>query len=73
VVTPGADHLAVLNEGIRLFPKNTALIYATAGQKIRAGLAAEARAIIDLGLRVAPDAESRGKFEALKASLPAAK
>jgi hypothetical protein len=73
VVTPGADHLAVLNEGIRFFPKSTALIYATAGQKIRAGLAVEARSIIDLGLRVAPDAESRGKFEALKASLPAAK
>ena len=73
VITPGADHLAVLDEGLRYFPRNAGLVYATAAQKLRAGLAAEARAIIDRGLRVAPDAETRGKFEALKASLPAAK
>ncbi len=73
VVTPGADHLTVLNEGIRLFPRNTGLIYGTAVQKIRAGLGIEAAAIIDLGLRVTTEAAMRGKFEALRASLPKAK
>ncbi len=73
VITPGADHLSVLNEGLRYFPKNTALAYATAVQKVRAGLPAEAAAIVDLGLRGVSDAEMRRKLEALKASLPAAK
>ena len=40
---------------------------------MRAGLVAEARALIALGLRVAPDAGTREKFETLQASLPAAK
>ena len=73
VITPGAEHLGVLDEGVRFFPRNTVLLHATAVQKVRAGLVPEASALIDLGLRVAPNAETRGKFEALKASLPAAK
>ncbi|MCX6953658.1 MAG: hypothetical protein NTV51_16020 [Verrucomicrobia bacterium] len=73
VITPGGDHLAVLDEGVRLFPRNTDLVYATAVQKIRAGLVPEAASLISRGLKVAPNAEVRGKFETLKASLPAAK
>jgi hypothetical protein len=73
VITPGADHLGVLDEGVRFYPRNTGLIYATAVQKVRAGLAADATLLINRGLRVASDADIRAKFEALKASLPAAK
>lgn len=72
-VTPGADHLAVLDEGIRYFPRDATLVYATAVQKIRAGLPVEAGKIIALGLRVSTDAATKEKFEKLKASLPAPK
>lgn len=73
VITPTAEHLAVLDEGVRFFPRHTGLVYATAEQKVRAGLVAEARALIALGLRVASDAGTRGKFETLQAGLPAAR
>ena len=73
VVTPGASHLAVLDEGIRIFPRDGALIYTTATQQVRAGLVADAVRSIDRGLRVSPGAELRGKFETLRASLPTAR
>ena len=71
VVTPTAAHLAVLDEGVRLFPRNVSLVYRAASLKVRAGFAAEADSLITLGLRLAPDGETRAKFEKLKASLPA--
>lgn len=70
IVTPSAGHLVVLDEGVRMFPRNTPLIYRTAALKARAGFPAEADALITLGLRIAPDGETRTKFEKLKASLP---
>ena len=73
IITPGTDHLGVLDEGVRFFPRTTALVYATAVQKVRVGLVADARSLIALGLRVATEAETRRKFETLQASLPAAK
>lgn len=69
-VTAGAPHLAVIDEGVRLFPRNAGLVYLDAALKVRAGLVAEAGSLINLGLRVAPDSASRGRFEALKAKLP---
>ena len=69
-VTAGAPHLAVIDEGVRLFPRNVGLVYQDAALKVRAGLVAEADALINLGLRVAPDSAARGRFEALKAKLP---
>jgi hypothetical protein len=75
VITPGADHLGVLDEGVRFFPRHSALVYATAVQKVRAGLVADARLMIDLGLRLAPapESEMRRKLETLRASLPVVK
>ncbi len=70
IVAPTAAHLAVLDEGVRRFPRNATLVYQNAALKAKSGLAAEAAALVDLGLRVAPDATTRDKFEALKASLP---
>jgi len=67
---PTAAHLGVLDEGVRLFPRDAQLVYTNAALKVKAGLVAEAAGVIALGLRVAPDAETRAKFEALKASLP---
>jgi hypothetical protein len=70
VVTPTAGNLAVLDEGVRLFPRDTALIFSTAALKARAGFGPEADTLITLGLRVAADGATRAKFENLKASLP---
>ena len=69
-VTPTAAHLAVLDEGVRLFPRNATLIASTAELKVKAGLVSEAATLIDLGLRVAPVGPAREKFEALKLALP---
>ena len=73
IVTPTAEHLAVLDEGVRLFPRNAALVYDNAALKTKAGLTAEAAALVKRGLRVSPDDAMRGKFEALQATLPVAK
>ncbi len=73
VITPGKDHLVVLDEGLRLFPKDAALIYTTATQKIRAGLLPEALQTIEFGLRTNPSDDQKQKLEKLKASLPAPK
>jgi hypothetical protein len=70
VLTPAAGHLAALDEGVRLFPRNTHLVYADAALKAKAGLVADAHALVKLGLRVATDDGARTKFEQLKASLP---
>ena len=69
-LTPTAAHLGVLDEGVRIFPRDAALVYAAAALKVRAGLLPEAGRLIELGLRVAPDGDTRAKFAALKASLP---
>lgn len=70
-VTPTAAHLAVLDEGVRMFPRDASLVYQDASLKAKAGLVPEAGSLADLGLRVsAADAAMREKFDALKASLP---
>jgi hypothetical protein len=69
-MTPTAGHLGVLDEGVRLFPRDRELVYADAALKLRAGLGAEAASLINLGLRLAPTGEMRDKFEALKSALP---
>ena len=68
---PTPDHLAVLDEGVRLFPRNVMLVFRDAGLKAKIGLSAQSAALIEHGLRIAPDAATREKFEALKATLPA--
>ncbi len=69
-VTPAAAHLAVLDEGVRLFPRNAALVYQDAALKLKAGLVTEAGSLADLGLRIAPDAATRERFQTLKAAVP---
>ena len=70
-ITPAAGHLAALDEGVRLFPRDAALVYLDASLKAKSGLTSDAASLIDLGRRIAPDGAIRDKFEALKASLPA--
>lgn len=69
--TPSAANLAVLDEGVRRYPRHAALVYGDAALKAKAGQVAEAAALIRLGLRVTTEEGLRARFETLLASLPA--
>ena len=71
IIAPSPAQLAVLDEGVRLFPRNAALVYADAELQARAGQIATAESLIRHGLRVAADAGLLAKFEHLRAGLPA--
>lgn len=69
---PTAAQLAVLDEGVRRFPSDAPLLLRTAELKLAAGRPEEARALVQLGLQIAPDAATRTRFEQLRATLPPA-
>ncbi len=71
-VSPKPEHLAVLDEGVRQFPRNSDLLYRTARLYQLAGAAPTAVAIGQLGLRFATDPAAKSRFEELLASLPPA-
>ncbi len=68
-VTPPAAQLAVLDEGVRLFPGQNAWLLDVARLKQRAGLTADAAAIAEYGERTARDATLRESFIALRRTL----
>jgi hypothetical protein len=68
---PTAAHLAAVEQGVRLFPRDTTLVYRAAELRGKNGFSTEAHGLVRLGLRVAQDAPTRAKFEQLQASLPA--
>jgi len=63
---PTRDQLAVLEQGVRLFPRRTDLVYRTAELNVRHGFTETARWLIALGLALAPDAAARARFEVLQ-------
>jgi hypothetical protein len=70
---PTRAQLAVLEEGVRLFPHRTELVHRTAELNLRHGFTDTARWLITLGLTLAPDAAARTRFEALQAQVSAAR
>jgi len=66
---PTRGHLRVLDEGIRLFPRRTALILRAAELNAGHGYRAAAIDLIELGCRLAPDAAARRPFEELRRRL----
>ena len=68
---PTRDQLSVLEEGVRLFPHRSELIYRTGELSVRHGFTDTARWVINLGVTLAPDAATRTRFEALQAGLGA--
>jgi hypothetical protein len=70
---PTREQLAVLEQGVRLFPRRTELVYRTAELNVRHGYTETARWLITLGLTLAPDAAARSRFEALQARLNASR
>jgi hypothetical protein len=69
---PKPEHLAVLDEGIRAFPRDSALLYRAAQLYQQAGAAPTAGSIARLGLRFAADDTAKARFEQLLANLPPA-
>lgn len=71
-VGPKPEHLAVLDEGVRHFPRQSDLLYRVARLYQQAGAAPTAAAIAQLGLRFSTDDAAKARFEQLLASLPPA-
>ena len=71
-VAPKPEHLAVLDEGVRQFPRQSDLLYRVAKLYQQAGATPTATAIIQLGLRFATDPAARARLEELLAGLPVA-
>jgi hypothetical protein len=67
---PKPENLAVLDEGIRAFPRNSPLLYNAAQLYHQAGAAPIASSIARLGLRYPADEAAKARFEQLLASLP---
>ena len=70
-VAPRPEHLAVLDEGVRRFPRDSALLHQTALLYHRIGAADTAAAIARLGLRFAADDAAKAQFDSLLSLLPA--
>ncbi len=66
---PTSTQLAVLEEGVRLFPHHSELVSRTAELSLRHGFTDTARWLINLGLTLAPDEAQRTRFEALQARI----
>lgn len=64
------EHLGVLDEGVRQFPRNSELLYRTARLYQAAGVPATARSIADLGVRFATDPAAKARLTELANSLP---
>lgn len=63
---PTLRHLAVLDEGVKLFPRRIPLVRLAAELYAREGHREQAEAFIELGLRVAEDEPTRAIFGALR-------
>jgi hypothetical protein len=69
-VAPTPANLAVLDEGVRAFPRESALLYRAAQLYRQAGANPTAASIAKLGLRFASDPAAKARFENLLADLP---
>jgi hypothetical protein len=66
---PTRGHLAVLDEGVRLFPQRASLILRAAELNIRHGFREDALALIEVGQRFVVDEAARGRLAQLRAQL----
>ena len=69
--SPPPTQLAVLDEGVRLFPTRSAWLLEVAQLKRRSGQTTEAAAIAEFGMRTARDPALREAFAAFRRELPA--
>jgi hypothetical protein len=67
--TPTRAHLAVLDEGVRLFPRQTTLVLQTAELFLTNGYREEAAVLAEVGVRIAGDEATRARVTALQRQL----
>jgi hypothetical protein len=67
---PKAETLAVLVEGVQLYPRRLGLVYQTAVLCLYGGEVNNAALLIEHGLRYAPTGAPQARFAALRESLP---
>ncbi len=67
--SPLPEHLAVVIEGINRFPRDMALLMQAATLAIRRGFPAEARALVERGVKLARQPAERERFQLLLAGL----
>ena len=72
-VAPTRAHLAVLDEGVGLFPRRDVLVLRAATLNLQGGFSTEAAYFIELGQKVASDDAVRARFTELQATLDSAK
>jgi hypothetical protein len=70
-VTPQAEHLAVVIEGLNRFPRDLALLQQAALLAHRRGFPTEAKAMAERGIKLAREPADRERFQLLRASLDA--
>ncbi|MEO7412126.1 MAG: hypothetical protein ABIZ81_02120 [Opitutaceae bacterium] len=69
---PKPEEIAVLVEGVKIFPTRLKLMYQTTVFCLDAGMNDLAGPLIDYGLKIAPDIKVRDAFARLKEALPVA-
>jgi len=69
---PTREHLMVLGEGVRMFPRRASLVYRVAALYAERGFSKEAAELVRLGLIVAPEGADRDRFAQLQTQLAAA-
>ena len=65
-VKPSRAHLAVLDEGVRLFPRRSLLVQRAAELNLRHGYRSAASTLIAIGVRGAADEATRAAFARLQ-------
>ena len=72
-VRPTRGHLAVLLEGIRLFPRQTALVLRAAELHLEHGYAEEGASLLDAAERLTEEPATRARIATLRAGSPVAR
>ncbi len=72
-VRPTRGHLAVLLEGVRLFPRQTALVLRAAELHLEHGYPEEGASLLDAAERLTEEPATRARIAALRAGTPVAR
>ena len=72
-VRPTRGHLAVLLEGVRLFPRQTALVLRAAELHLEHGYPEEGASLLDAAERLTEEPATRARIAALRAGIPVAR
>ncbi len=68
---PEAEELTTLAQGLKLFPRDAALVYYTAALNLRLGNHEAVIALVSYGEKISTSEAQRGQFARLKAQIPA--